>query len=182
MLLRFYNRFIRGSQDLLLVRHKYESTIKAVIGRSVEQGYFLGLDILQKQIPDFTKNYRKIGEDIQELVDKLNNDFWTLAAKNLKRETEFVLNLKTSQLEQKPEFDTEAATLGLSIFMAYAAYNLAISENAIGKVKFIRRNPPEVDPIICEPFRNKVFDITDPNLPQLPLHRHCRCLLVPVIT
>jgi hypothetical protein len=47
------------------------------------------------------------------------------------------------------------------------------------KVRFVTANDGDVDPQLCRPLHDTLYDIDDPNIPQPPLHRHCRCTLVP---
>ena len=49
------------------------------------------------------------------------------------------------------------------------------------KFLFLTREDADVDPIICAPLNRTVYDMWDPDIPQLPLYRHCRCKLIPLI-
>lgn len=48
-----------------------------------------------------------------------------------------------------------------------------------GKFMFLTQEDERVDAEICEPLNRTVYDMFDPDIPTPPLHRHCRCLLVP---
>lgn len=59
---------------------------------------------------------------------------------------------------------------------------------AIGEVQelemremFLTKEDDKVDPKICEPYNRSIFNVNDPNKPTPPLHRFCRCTMVPVI-
>jgi hypothetical protein len=47
---------------------------------------------------------------------------------------------------------------------------------------FLTKEDEKVDPKICEPFNRRTFDINDPDKPNPPLHRFCRCVLIPVVS
>ena len=46
---------------------------------------------------------------------------------------------------------------------------------------FLTKEDADVDPIICAPLNRTVYDMNDPDIPELPLHRHCRCKLIPLV-
>jgi len=47
---------------------------------------------------------------------------------------------------------------------------------------FLTKEDEKVDPVICEPFNRQVFEVNDPEKPNPPLHRHCRCVLIPEVS
>ena len=47
---------------------------------------------------------------------------------------------------------------------------------------FLTKEDDKVDPEICEPLARQVFDVNDTDKPIPPLHRFCRCVLVPVFS
>ena len=50
-----------------------------------------------------------------------------------------------------------------------------------GQVMFLTQEDANVDPEICEPENRQIYDVNDPLLPVPPLHRHCRCRLIPIV-
>jgi hypothetical protein len=46
---------------------------------------------------------------------------------------------------------------------------------------FLTREDAAVDQEICAPLNRQVFDVSDPEKPMPPLHRFCRCTLIPVL-
>lgn len=50
-----------------------------------------------------------------------------------------------------------------------------------GKVMFMTQEDSKVDPEICEPLNRTVYEAGDPDTPDPPLHRFCRCHLVPFV-
>jgi len=47
------------------------------------------------------------------------------------------------------------------------------------KFVYLTANDGKVDPQFCGPLNRKEFEIDDKSAPQPPLHRHCRCVIVP---
>ena len=50
-----------------------------------------------------------------------------------------------------------------------------------GQVIYLTQEDALVDQEICEPLNRTVYDVTDPDIPMPPLHRHCRCRLIPLV-
>ena len=50
-----------------------------------------------------------------------------------------------------------------------------------GKFMFLTQEDDRVDPEICAPLNRTEYDMSDPDIPTPPLHRHCRCILVPIV-
>ena len=112
------------------IRHKYENQIKAVIRKAVEDSYFSGTDLIEKETKAI--NPKKIffvsGTDIQNIQDiteEMNNTFWTTTGKLHMRESEFILTLD-KELVKKKDFDTEAAYISISALMVFKAFNNSI--------------------------------------------------------
>lgn len=49
------------------------------------------------------------------------------------------------------------------------------------KIMFLTKEDAKVDPEICAPLNRNVYAVDDPFIPELPMHPHCRCRLVPVV-
>jgi hypothetical protein len=113
------------------LRKLYENQMKAVIRKAVEDAYFTGTDLIEKET--LAINRRKIffisGEDIrniQTITEDMNNQFWTTAGKLHMRENEFIKSLATQELIKKKEFDTEAAMIGIAALMVFKAFNNSV--------------------------------------------------------
>jgi len=50
-----------------------------------------------------------------------------------------------------------------------------------GRFMFLTQEDALVDPNICDPLNRTVYDMNDPDIPTPPLHRHCRCRLIPLL-
>ena len=46
---------------------------------------------------------------------------------------------------------------------------------------FLTKEDMKVDKEICKPLHKTVYSKDEPGLPTPPLHRHCRCILIPII-
>ena len=57
----------------------------------------------------------------------------------------------------------------------------ASTEVITAKFMFLTQEDALVDAEICEPLNRTVYDSFDPDIPTPPLHRHCRCRLIPII-
>ena len=206
-LFRFYKQNILGSNSTIEeLRQKYEQQVKNLIRKTIQDSYLVGTDIVTQAISEKDPSFISFIsvtdiQNIQDLTEKQNEQFWKTSGRLHLRETEFVL--KDNELEKKDMFDIEAAYVGVTSFMAYLAYNLAVESkmkstlltpntNADltltftlreleGKFIFLTRNDPTVDPIMCKPLHRKVFDLSETFIPQPPLHNHCHCKLIPLV-
>ena len=232
-LLIFYEKEIQPFSTISpseSIRRIHEDKIKTIIRKAVEESYLTGTDIVGNAIKEkrdfelFTS--RTDINNIIELTDHLNEDFWNTVSRLVQRETEYIVN-KDQELEKKKSFDTEAAITSISSFIAFRSFNTGVRS----KVSNIRNNltvtvgmagarasdvivtgladieiPPieiEPEPLVmfltaedekvctpetntfapCSPWNrtewNPIEDILEMPLP--PLHRYCRCQLVPLI-
>ena len=214
----FYNNNIKGSTlptDSL--RRKYEQTVKNMIRKTVQDSYLFGTKLVSKQISDINTEFVEFIsvtdiQNIQQLTEKVNNQFWKTADRLHRRETEFILLPEGLQL--KNQFDTTAALIGFAAFASFLPFNNAVvskiqivnqpielgiggsvfqneqillgeGEGIIpmqGKVMFLTQEDALVDPELCEPLNRTVYEIgVDLDIPEPPLHNHCRCRLVPIV-
>jgi len=194
------------------LRTKYETTIRNIIRKTVQESYLFGNKIVTRQISDISTNFVDFisvtdVQNIQQVSDRVSNQFWKTSGRLHLREQEFIVN-KESELELKPQFDIQAAMLGLGSFATFNAFNTAsvskleqlsnlqlISNEQMllgaesvpmqfgidTKVMFLTSEDAKVDPEICSPLNRQVYDSSDPDIPDPPLHNHCRCLLVPLV-
>ena len=207
----FYNSNIKGSilpTDSL--RQKYEQKVKSMIRKTVQESYLYGTKIVTKQISDINTEFVDFIsvtdiQNIQQLTDKVNNQFWKTADRLHRRETEFIL-LPDKGLELKNQFDTKAAIIGFAAFASFLPFNNAVVSKmqsvtldigfdiqqigelpSQGKVMYLTSEDAKVcDPFTnhnspCEPYNRMIFDVKDPEIPEVPRHAFCRCTLLPLI-
>jgi len=185
LLLAFYNKYIRGSKaPIELLKQKYGLALNGIVAEAVKNGWLYSLDILKLKIGLNTPMTEKDLRGMIRLAEKMSDEFWVTAGKNLRRETEFEFDPKTHKLEEKQEFVTSAAMDGISSFMIYLAFNEGMKSkadelDALILLRYTTRKDANVDPALCEPEDGKYYGITTDSFP--PLHRHCRCKLIPVV-
>jgi len=184
----------------------------------VQESYLYGTKLVTKQISDINTDFVDFISvtdinNIQQLTDKVNNQFWKTAERLHRREQEFVLTLD-KELVKKAQFDTTAALIGFAAFASFLPFNNAvISKTQIvnqpialgvgtsafqnellllgegegiipmqGKIMFMTQEDAAVDHEICEPLNRTVYEVgVDLDIPEPPLHNHCRCRMVPII-
>jgi hypothetical protein len=186
ILLAFYNKYIRGSQaPIELLKQKYGLQLNKIVANAVKDAWLYSHDILKLKldISDIPMTEKDL-QGMLRVAQRMTNEFWITAGKNLRRETEFQFNSKTHKLEEKQEFVTGAAMLGIGSFILYLAFNEGMKSksdelNQIILLRFTTRRDERVDPSLCKPEEGKIYGITTNLFP--PLHRHCRCKLIPVL-
>ena len=57
----------------------------------------------------------------------------------------------------------------------------ASTEVITGRFMFLTQEDAQVDHEICEPLNRTIYDMNDFDIPTPPLHRHCRCRLIPLL-
>jgi len=185
ILLAFYNKYIRGSQaPIELLRQKYELPLNKIVANAVKDGWLYSLDIIKLKTGLDTPMTEKDLQGMLRVARRMTNEFWETAGKNLRRETEFKFDPKTHKLEEKQEFVTGAAMLGIGSFMLYLAFNEGMKSKSDELdipilLRYTTRRDANVDPALCKPEDGKYYGITTNLFP--PLHRHCRCKLIPVV-
>ena len=112
------------------IRHQYENQVKAIIRKAIEDSYFSGTDLIEKEVKTIVHNkiFFVSGEDIrniQDITEQMNDTFWTTTGKLHMRESEFILTLD-KELIKKKEFDTEAAYISIAALMVFKGFNTAI--------------------------------------------------------
>mgnify|MGYP003578192731 CR=1 FL=1 len=223
----FYKRKIKPQAAITPIetfRQKYEQQVKTLIRKAIQEAYLTGTDIVAEKITDKNNEFVPFIsvtdiQNIQQLTEKMSNQFWTTTEKLVRREQEFILDNASKELIKKKSFDDEAAIIGLSALFAYSGFNAAVlskMQNIIplqqaipiaqtippsidlevgfdiqqldpfnlpleGQVMFLTQEDANVDPEICEPENRTIWDVNDPSLPVPPLHRHCRCRLIPLV-
>ena len=202
----FYKKKIKPLSYLPIeaIRKQYESEVKNLIRRTIQEAYLIGTDVVAEKVSD--KNNEFIPfisitdiNNIASLANKLNDQFWKTADRLVRREQEFILN-ENKELEKKKGFDTEAAILAFAVSAAYLPFNNAVisktkaltidttvdlevgfdilrleDANLTGRVMFLTREDAKVDPEICEPLNRTVYDINDPDIPIPIQDTHIHC-------
>jgi len=187
LLVKFYNANIKDSlSPTEELRQQYESKVKNLIRKTVQDAYEHGTEQVADVIGnDFNLFLSQTDiSNIVSLTNKANDQFWKTATRLHRRESEFILLPNADELIQKIPFDTTAALIGFSAFATFLSFNEATTDKLDqlggGQLEFVTARDFKVDPEICEPLDGQIFNTTDPDIPQLPLHNHCRCTLIPV--
>lgn len=188
-LLSFYNKYIKGSQyPVELLKQQYSKQIRNLIQSTIQKSYIKGMELVGKsiKIPDFEILISSNDlNNIDSLSKKMEDSFWRTSQRLLMRETEF--KVVNNELEQKDPFDKNAAMVATSALIVYSALNNAVvsKEQELGgnnKVQFTTANDSHVDPTLCKPKSGEIYDANNvPPDSNPPLHRHCRCTLIPVV-
>jgi hypothetical protein len=204
----FYKSKIRPNATLFPIetlRQKYDAEVRVIIRKAVQDSYLEGTDLVGQQIaekaPDF-QLFTSVTDinNIQAITNDMANQFWTTTGKLVQRENESIL--KEGELIPKPSFDAKAAMIGLAALFTFGAFNKAVKsklpiaaaqspildidvgfeiKRIEGKVMFMTQEDTKVDPEICQPLNRTVYEAGDPETPDPPLHRFCRCHLVPFV-
>ena len=185
LLLAFYNKYIKGSQaPIELIKQKHGQELRQIVAQYVNNAWILSRDIMSKQTNTQLSMTEKDLQGMIRVSLRMENEFWETARKNLQRESEYQVT-KSGKLEEKPEFQTSAAMFGIGSFMLYLAFNEGILSksqelNEPTILRFTTKRDINVDPALCKPEDGKIFGVNTNAMP--PLHRHCRCKLIPIIT
>ena len=177
---RLYKQKIAGSTSPVETVRQNDKQIKGIIRDTVQSSWIFSHTIIASVIADRIDLTTKDITGIESLTKNFEDQFWTLSHKLLTRETEFKVD--NGILEELTPFDIHAAFVGLGGWFAYFAYNESIQSKSseLGlslKLKFVTREAC-IDTKVCIPLRG----LYDPGAaPQLPLHKHCKCKLIPVL-
>jgi hypothetical protein len=209
-LTRFYNQKIRNSKlPITVLRRYYENQVKIMIKKAVNEGYSAGISTLEDEIaaklpnfPLFLSN-SDIG-NIETLTDAYSEQFWSTSGRLHDREI-----APPTKIDEQGEivplvlFDITAAMIGLTALFAWGAFNESMTSKSqevmnnlnsgaggiqidinipmSTKLMFMTAEDIRVDKKICFPLHGMEFDAFDPKIPKPPLHRFCRCRLIPVL-
>ncbi len=179
---RFYKQKIKGSQlPPEEIKQKYGKEVVDTIRKTVQASWLFSGTIIQDETGQTSFISSKDGAGMEETTNKMVNQFWQTSGKIWLRENEFKVD-NTNQLVELDQFDFHAAMVGLGLFIAYFSYNQGIFSKSqeLGniKLKFVTRENC-IDTKICLPLNGQIYDI-GAVLNQPPLHKHCRCRLIPV--
>lgn len=212
----FYNSKIKGSPiPVDILKQKYNKQVQDIIRKAAQESYLVGTDEVANQVLAKDQDFQLFisGTDlnnIQQLTDRLSNDFWNTARRLQDREAAV-----TEQGVKKAPFDAVAALTGIAAGLVFSAFNNAIVSKStqialapqvpiieqfpilgfedpltlevgfevspVPRVRFVTQEDSRVDPELCGPLHDTEYFVDDPLLPEPPLHKFCRCVLVPVI-
>jgi hypothetical protein len=206
-LLTFYNSKVKGSPiPIDILKQKYGQQIRDLIRKTVQDSYLVGTDTVGNEVltkdQDFTLFISNTDlSNINQLTDRLSNDFWNTAQRLQDREAAVVA--ETGQ--PKSLFNAQAALTEIAAAVAFNAFNSAVKSKTtqvtstplqqtldlevgfeirpVGKIRFTTKQDGKVDPDICMPLHGTEWFVDDPSIVTPPemTHRFCRCTLVPVI-
>lgn len=197
-LIAFYNKYIKPfihKFPTTTLKAQYQEQLSSMLRTAIEESYLTGTKIVGKaikiQIPEFELFISTTDvTNIATLAAQLSSQFWITVNRLILRENEFIVN-QDNELEPKTPFAKDAAMFGIASLVIYDSYNSAIKSKSgiiegskvrfetAGDAKVCDASTNKVAP--CQPNSNMVFDANDPNIPQPPLHRFCRCRLIPII-
>ena len=175
---RYYKQKINKSQLPVEFIRQNDKEIKGIIRDAVQASWIFAHGIISDVIADRVDLTTGDITGIESLTDNFQEQFWQLSHKLLTRESEF--KVEEGQLELLPEFNLHAAFVALGGWFVYFAFNDSIQSKAeeLGnlKLKFVTRENC-IDTQLCIPLRG-IYDIG--SAPQLPIHKHCKCRIIPV--
>lgn len=131
---KFYKQNIRGRQEPTeVLRRVYENQIKIIIRQAIEEAYFTGFQVVENTVGKRRQYFISVTDiqNIKDLSNKMNEQFWVTTTKLHMRENEFIISLATQEMIKKQEFDTEAAYIGIASLMVYAAYNNSVKSKLV---------------------------------------------------
>ena len=177
---RYYKQNIKGSQLPVEFIRQNDKEIKGIISENVQSSWLFAHGIISDTISEKITISAKDGQGIESLTKDFQEQFWSLSHKLLTRDSEF--KVSGGQFEELNPFDIHAAFVGLGGWFAYFAYNESIisktGELQGIKLKFVTREQC-IDTQICLPLNGNLYNIGEVPF-QLPLHKHCKCRLIPI--
>jgi len=147
-------------------------------------------------------------DNIDSLSRAYNEQFWITSGKLHDREIAPPTQTnEQGEIVPLALFDVAAAMIGLTALFAWGAFNTSVTSKSqeittqintgagpnvttagteinipmSTKLMFMTAEDVRVDKKICFPLHGKEFDAFDPQIPVPPLHRFCRCRLIPVL-
>lgn len=145
--------------------------------------------------------------NIDSLTESYNTQFWETSGRLHDREIAPPTKTDESgEIFPLEAFDVAAALIGVSALFAWGAFNESVISKSqevtndlimtpipisgttttinipiSTKLMFMTAEDIKVDKKICFPLHGLEFDAFDPKIPIPPLHRHCRCRLIPTV-
>lgn len=190
-LLAFYNKNIKPRASDTTIEQlmaKYNAYITNLIRKTVQESYLTAHDIMGKQIKieDFDITISVTDASNMEIITAaMVQSFWKTAQRLNGREIEYKLT-QDQELVKKAPFDRNAAMVATAALVVYDSFNNSIknkSQELGNQVEFVTARDADVDPNLCRPLDGNIYE--DGQVPfneTPPLHRHCRCTLIPIET
>ena len=186
----FYRKRIKNSLlPVEMIRSQYDSEIKNIIRNTVQSSWIYSHQIMEQVLkvkdPKFQINISVPDiQGIEAATDKANDQFWKTSGDLKLREGDFFKVNNRSQLIEQEALDVHAAMIAFGLFATFYAFNTGMfsKRDELGlqiKLRFTTRENC-VDSKICLPLNGKIMDIGEV-LYNPPLHKHCRCRLIPVL-
>jgi hypothetical protein len=179
---RFYNQKIKGSQlPPETIKQKYGKEVEDIIRNTVQSSWLFSGEIIKDQTDQQVFITGKDGAGMDKTSKEMVDQFWQTSGKIWLRENEYKYD-NNSQVVQLDQFDMHAGMVGIGLLIAYYAYNQGMFSKSqeLGnvKLKFVTRENC-IDTQICLPLNGTIYDV-GAVINQPPLHRHCRCRLIPI--
>ena len=180
---KFYRKRIKNSNaPIQVIRQKYNEEIEQIVRNHVQSSWVFAHEIMKDRTGANVWLTTTDIEGIEETTKTMTDQFWITSAKNIEQEQKLVIN--NGKLEEAEPFDLGAAMTGLSLLMLYLSFNHSMLSKAVEldvklKLRFTTRENC-IDTKICLPLNGQVFDIGT-FMPTPPLHRRCRCRLIPIL-
>ena len=182
---KFYRKRIKGSNaPIQVIEQKYNHEVEQIIRNHVQSSWIFAHEIIKDRTNVNVNLTTKDIEGIEETTDLMTSQFWETSRKNQEQEQKLVIN-KSNQLEEVEPYDLAAAMTALSLLMLYLSFNRSMLSKAVEldvslKLRFTTRDNC-IDTIICLPLNGNIYSIGS-FMPTPPLHRNCRCRLIPVLS
>jgi hypothetical protein len=179
---KFYNQNIKGSQlPPEEIKQRYGDEVEKIVRNTVQSSWLFSGEIIKDQTGQQVFISSQDGAGMERVSKEMVNQYWETSGKLWLRENEYKYD-NNSQLVELGPFDMHAGMVGVGLLVAYYAYNQGMfsKANEVGgiKLKFVTRENC-IDTAVCLPLNGTLYDVGFvPHQP--PLHRHCRCRLIPI--
>lgn len=186
----FYRSKIKNSLlSIEAIRSKYEQEIKNLIRKTIQSSWLFAHTVLEDVIhirdPKFQINISVNDiQGLEALTNKSNDQFWAVAGNLQLRDSEFFKVNNKSELEPLDPLSLHAAMVAAGLLYAFSGFNSGMQSkrDELGlniKLKFVTRENC-IDTQICLPLNGKIMSVGEVQYSP-PLHKHCKCKLIPVM-
>ena len=199
ILLNFYTKNIKGSlSPVQILKQKYDRRLRALITKPIQDSYMVAVNTIadKTDVPiSLTPNDLV---NIENVVNQTSEAFWNTCTRLVFRQIEF--NTENRIAAKINLFSEIAAFVGNAVKSVFQSFNTGIRSKLsevrgliddepeitqlelTARVRFMTAGDSRVDPVFCAPLEGQEFDINDPDLDDAtpPLHKFCRCRLIPL--